>query len=284
MVSSFSTQNGPNANVTPGGSDLSSLTSLLSSLFNGGGFTSGTPGINSFTDLMKSNPNSPFYTSPSSTNPTGAGSSNNPLSAILTSLGIPIPGSGSTGLPGSSPFPSGSQSPSSSNSSLAKLLATLGLSGLAGGLNNRPTTSTSVPNVQPILQPLQQNLVDSYTKSLLGTDLTGYTASGVDDINSQSAIQKQNAMETAAARGVQGPAVDTSLNNIDASRSSQVSKFRQSIPLLQNTLQQAALSNAGNFFNNNKTGLTTTNSGNVAGGAVSGPASILAYLYATGQL
>ena len=270
-----------------GGFDLSSLLGIF-------GGNQLPPGFSSFNQFLQasfpqayanSGTTPPFTSSGSGTDTTG--SSNGGLGGILATLGLSLPGLGVPGnAKGTSPFPT-SSTPGSGNGSgtdLTKLLPILGLLGLTGALNNRPTTQTSTPNLPANLQPLQQATIDNYMKGLTGTDLTGYTSSGVDDLNNQANIQKQNALETAAARGVSGPAVDTSLNSIDAQRSSAVSKFRQSIPLLENSILQGNTNNAANFINSSKTGLTTTSSGNILGGAASGPASLLAYLYGTGQL
>lgn len=270
---------------------------IFSTLF--GGTDPNSFGGIDLSNIFGSSSTSPF-TSSSGTSPVD---NTNILGPLLSTLGIVIPGlslPGSNGrtsptFPGANPtstIPNPTKQTTPQNTNLTSLLPLLALLGISGGLNNRPTTQTSTqtstPNLPANLLPLQQSTIDAYTKSLLGTDLTGYTASGVDDINSNANLAKTNAEETLASHGVTGAAVGTAKNSIDAKRFSDVNKFRQSIPLLQQNLQQQALSNAGGFVNNSKTGLTTngttTSSGNILGGAVSGPASLLAYLYGIGRL
>lgn len=189
---------------------------------------------------------------------------------ILQSLGINLGGA--------------SSNPAGNSSDILKYLLPI-LGGIAGGLDNRSQTTTTTPSFDPSISPLRDQTIKKYTDLLSqDPDLKGYTASGVDDLNRTSDIQKRNAEETLASRGVTGPAVATSLNSIDANRFSAINKFRQSIPLLSEQLNQQNAAAAGSFINGSPKTTTTQTSGNVLGGAVGGSTELLAYLYGLGKL
>lgn len=192
---------------------------------------------------------------------------------ILFPTGSPLPKSGNTSNP--------NQGTGGNRSGIPPWLLPI-LAGVSGGLDNRPGTTTSVPTFDDKVAPLRQQTIDSFS-SLFSKDpdLVGYQTSQTGAINKQSDIAKQNAIEMAAAHGIVGPAVDTSLNSIETNRGNQVTNLNGQVPLLAHSLKVGDLSAVNSFLNGNK-GLSVTSPGNVAGGALSGASGLLAYLYGLG--
>lgn len=204
---------------------------------------------------------------------------------------IPNLGGGSSPSVGGFNFPGvnlnigggGSNGSSNSNNDYLKWLLPL-LAGITGGLDNRAQKTTSTPTFDPQVTPLRNTSIDQYMKLLTeDPDLKGYTASQTGEINRQSDVQKRLAEETAASKGVYGPAVATSLNNVDANRFANITKLKQGVPLLSRQLKSDALTSVGNFVNQNK-GTQVDTSGNVLGGAFGGTTELLAYLYGLGRI
>lgn len=126
------------------------------------------------------------------------------------------------------------------------------------------TSNTNVtnPNINPDDLAFYNSIRDKYT-GLLNTDpdLSGYKAGGISDINHATDLQRQSMMERNAASGISGPAAGANLNNLDANRFSQITKFNQGIPLLANQLKQTTLTNALNAFSAMPKGTTSTSNG-----------------------
>ncbi len=174
-------------------------------------------------------------------------------------------------------------------------LAISGLSALAGGLSNRSQqtqqqqTSTSTPNLDPQDLNFRNQIMSQYLNQLSqGVNLGGYQASGIDDINRNRELQGQQTRENLASRGINGPAFNFALNNINNQRYGDLTRFQQGIPLLQHQLQSDILRNAGGFFSSIPYGQTQTGKGtqtypgNIAGGALGNLSSVLAYFLGQG--
>lgn len=175
--------------------------------------------------------------------------------------------------------------------------------------SNFKTSNATGSSVNPLLAPgyaeYINNIKDKYL-GLINTDpnLTGYTASGVSDINNTSNAQRAAIEANLASRGVTGPAASTSLNANDANRFANITKFKQTIPLLSRQLQQDTLDKALGVFNamprgtytetaggsegfenqfgNQATQGTTTQPGNMLGGGIGNLANLMAFLYGQG--
>lgn len=178
-------------------------------------------------------------------------------------------------------------------------LAISAISGIAGGLANRKqkatqestSTSTTTPNLDPTTMGFRDQIINNYMSSIANPlDTHGYEASGIDDINHLSELQAQKTKENLAARGVRGPAEAFALNNVDANRFSNITKFKQSVPLLRQKMESDILANAGNFFSAIPHGTTQstkstgeqTTPGNVAAGSLGNFASTFANLLGQG--
>jgi len=163
-----------------------------------------------------------------------------------------------------------------------------GLAGLGGALGNRATTTTSTetPNFDLTQLGLRNAIIKNYMQMLApgNLDLSGYQANAIQDINKNRQLQQQQLREQLAARGIQGPAAELAVQNVNNDRFADITHLQNSIPLLRQQLMGQVAQGAGAFFNSSPYGRTTISkgAGNVAGGAVGGAGSALAYLYGQG--
>ena len=190
----------------------------------------------------------------------------------------------------------------------------MGISGLGGLFGNRQQqqnqnintsgsqtggyTGSTTPNLNPQAQGLLDPMISKYMSMLGGTDLSGYQAGGVSDINKMANICNQNIQENLASRGVFGPAASTAYAGSEGQRTGDISKFNQSIPLLQQQLTQQALQTGQGLFNmipygQSQQGTTEqqnqqqqravgTSPGNMLGGLFNTLGGILPQLYGMG--
>ena len=156
------------------------------------------------------------------------------------------------------------------------------------------TANYSTPNLSPIQQAMLNQIYAGTSNQLKnGTNLTGYTQQGLENINSGAQNAQASINANNAARGLNfSPAGSAATTSNTLSRVGQGNQFLSQVPLLQTQLQQQALQQAMQGFQiqptavtsggaTNQTGVSsgTTNSsgtgvnmqyGNPAGGAVSG--------------
>jgi hypothetical protein len=124
---------------------------------------------------------------------------------------------------------------------------------ISGGLGNRaqtfPGTSsgTSSTSINPTLDPLASSgyndIITKY-QNLLSSDpdLKGYQASESSNINKLAGVQKENTVESMAARGITtGPAVSTAANSVENNRINQQIGLSNSIPILSRQLTENTL-------------------------------------------
>lgn len=151
-------------------------------------------------------------------------------------------------------------------------------SALAGFLTNRDKTQTSntsgtssgstfsgtdiTPTQTPENQQFMNDIRNKYS-SMLNEDpnLTGFTASGLRDINRGSDLQSQNLEGILAARGITGPAAANALGGVQQNRFNQATQFRSGIPLVARQLRSDMLGKAGEFFSRLPVGNSTTSFG-----------------------
>jgi hypothetical protein len=162
----------------------------------------------------------------------------------------------------------------------------VGLSAAGGALGNRKetTTQTQNTNLTPEQQLLLKQLMEQQAKLSAGTDLTGYEAGQVSDINKTRALQLQNVQENAALRGITGDALGNAENSVDSQRYGDIVKLHQQIPMLQNQLETNALQTGQSLFTatpKNVVGTGTTPN-NAVGGGLSNAAATLAYFLGQG--
>jgi Chaperone of endosialidase len=144
------------------------------------------------------------------------------------------------------------QNTTTSGSSSGNTNLTSNASALSSILNNvnlqqGQTTSTQL---DPATQAFLTQLMSGYTGlANTGTDMSGYTGSGLSSINQTFNGAQTNADQSLAARGLStSPVAAAATANIQAARAGQQSQFLNSIPLIQNQLRQANLGSAANFF------------------------------------
>lgn len=153
-----------------------------------------------------------------------------------------------------------------------------GLAGLFGGGQQQKTTTqgttsqTGTSNTNntttPNLSPIQQQLVNMFTQGAQNlynqgpTDLSGYTAGGLQQINNSSNIANKTLSNTLAARGLSySPAAANALTANESNRVNQSASFLQQIPLLQRQLQQQNIQGLTSAFQALPTAVTSTGSG-----------------------
>lgn len=177
--------------------------------------------------------------------------------------------------------------------SLALPLLTTGISALAGlfGAKKSPTvtnqnsTNTTTPNIGAN----QENLIDQFTqgitKQMQGTDLTGYTGQGLQQINQTAGVGDKMSDNILAARGLSNsPYAAFMKNQNNNNRLNQSSQFLNQIPLLQQQLRQQAIQSAisgsqaipfGSTQTGSSTSTTTGGNGSPIAGALSGAGAAL---------
>jgi hypothetical protein len=168
-----------------------------------------------------------------------------------------------------------------------------GLAGLSGAVANRggktSSTNTSNPTLDPATADLKGNIINK-TNTLLNEDpnLTGYQAQQTQQINKNSEIQRQKAIENLVSRGIDpnSPAGVAALNSVDSQRFGAITNLNEAIPLEATQMKQSILNSANQSFSTLPKGTsstgTTTTPGNKLGGFVSGLAQTLAYLHGRG--
>jgi hypothetical protein len=95
-----------------------------------------------------------------------------------------------------------------------------------------------------------------------GTDLSGYTSSGLQNINQSANLQNKALQNIIASRGLSfSPAAATAQTMGEQNRLNQSSQFLNQIPLLQRQLQQQGLQGLMQAFGTLPTGVSTTGGG-----------------------
>jgi hypothetical protein len=165
-----------------------------------------------------------------SSNPWGA--------ALLTGLG------GAAGA-----FPTNTSGSGSSSGTTNLTSSADALSQLVNAINLGQTQTTSQqldPETQAFLNKLMSHFSDIAST---GVDMSGFTGSGLSDINRSFNGAQTNLDTNLAARGLStSPVAAAASAGLQAQRATQQSTFLNSIPLLKNQLQLANLTPAANFF------------------------------------
>ncbi len=166
--------------------------------------------------------------------------------------------------------------------------ATVGLAGLGGVLGNTQgaRTSTSTPTIAPGYQSLADMLkARAMSRLNMGTNLNGYQATGVNNINSAfgNAAIGQNA--NLEARGLAtSPVAAAVTGNVNTARAGNIATFLNGIPLLQRQLQDQDISNALGQVTSLGRGTSNVGAGSAAAGGFTSAAEMLAYLNGKGVL
>lgn len=165
-----------------------------------------------------------------------------------------------------------------------------GVAGLAGGLLNKPQTTTGSQNSnmtgsQTVNQSMtgsssqnpQYDQLGSSLRAFLGQQylsrasqtpdfMNQYQNSGIQAINSGANSSRQALQQILAARGLSNsPAAATSEAGQEANRIGQITQFNTQLPLVQDQLQQQRLQQLGGFFQGLPVGSTSTTEGQQEG-------------------
>lgn len=162
-----------------------------------------------------------------------------------------------------------------------------GVAGAIGGLF--PQTSTTNTNFNqnqsgtssqefqnqgsttPVLDPYADTMRKTIDQSAMqnlntDTDLSGYEAGGLKQINDSAGVQDQILKANLAARGLSySPVAATAENQGQIARVSQGSQFVNQIPLLRQQMYQQKLQQALQVFQANPYGTATQGSGSASG-------------------
>lgn len=122
------------------------------------------------------------------------------------------------------------------------------------------TAGTTRYDLDPQTQQFLNEIMGRYRQGL-NPDLRGYEAQGLQNINRGADLQQQALSNIMATRGLsRSPVAGAGAGNIDNQRFAQSTQFRNSLPLLQNQMQQENLAAAGNFFQAIPKNISTTGS------------------------
>lgn len=163
-------------------------------------------------------------------------------------------------------------------------LALGGASFLGGLLGNRKqsttTTQTDTPDASAFNQMLMR-LVKQRLQS--GTDLSGYAANGIQDINKTFGAAQTGLNAELTSRGLSdSPVAAGPLSTLQTGRAGSIAQLINSLPMLQRQQQNEDVSAGARLYEMQPRTTTTDASGNKAGGAAGSLASMLAYLYGHG--
>jgi hypothetical protein len=131
-----------------------------------------------------------------------------------------------------------------------------------------------------------------------GGDISGYRATGLQDINSAYDLINQSLQNKLAAQGILGsPAAGPALSALEVGRGSEVSRFLSGLPLLERQLRNEDLESVLRYWamrplgqqtlsqtSGTGTGTATMSSGGGAAGAFSSMGSMLGWMYGMGML
>lgn len=198
-----------------------------------------------------------------------------PLASLFSAGALPASAAtaaGTVGLGGG-----GGGSVAALASLLPQLLGT-GLSAAAGafGAQDKGSTSssqqtsstaTSTPNLSPEQHALINMIIKASTDQYnQDTDVSGYTANGLQNINNASNIQSKTVQNLLASRGLSySPAAVTALANPQSQKLQQSSAFLNSVPQYQRQLKEQSLTDLMKSFGLLPTAVTTTNNGTNTG-------------------
>ncbi len=167
-------------------------------------------------------------------------------------------------------------------------LVSIGLSAAGGALANSEgaRTGTQAPTIAPGYQSLADLLkARAMARLNMGTDMGGYRASGVNNINSafdNAALGTNAGLE---ARGLAtSPVAAAVAGKANTARAGDIATFLNGIPLLQRQLQDQDMANATNQVGRFGVGQQTVAPGSAVAGGFGSAAEMLAYLNGKGVL
>ncbi len=167
-------------------------------------------------------------------------------------------------------------------------IALAGLGGVIADKSKQTATQSTTPTVAPQYGPLQSRLLDIVKNRLSQpADLSGYTSSGVNNINRAYGLTAQNTNNSLTARGLAGSpvagVVDATRNN---ARAGDIASFENSVPLLADQLTRENLQQGAGLLSmgrgSTSTGTQEQSAGGGWGGAITNVAGMIGYLQGKG--
>lgn len=163
-----------------------------------------------------------------------------------------------------------------------------GISAIGGALSNTQgaRTGTSTPTIAPGYQSLADLLrARAMGRLQTGTDLGGYQAGGITNINSAYNNAALGTNANLEARGLAtSPVAAAVAAKANAARAGDIGSFLNTIPLLQRQFQNEDITNGTNQVAQFGRGTSTVAPGSAIGGAFTSAAEMLAYLRGRGAL
>lgn len=155
---------------------------------------------------------------------------------------------------------------------------------IAGGYLSKKSSQSTTPTMDPAYGPLQNMVLSSIQNRLNSSpDMSGFTGSGVADINKTYEGADQNLTNSLTARGLNSsPVAGAGAATLQAGRASDIARFRNSIPLLKDALQRQNLTDATGLLGIGRGVSTTASSGGGPAGAAESLAAYLGYLNGKG--
>jgi len=160
----------------------------------------------------------------------------------------------------------------------------IGALGSIFGGSKKARTSTMTPIESPEYNPLRDALMKQAMARIGSTTpLEGYEAGGIQTINRNAELQRQLLNNSLTARGLStSPVAGVAETNLDTGRMEEISRFQNSLPLLQRELQNQDWQQGLQLFGQRRTGTETVNPGSAVGSGLTSAAGLLAYLYGSG--
>jgi hypothetical protein len=161
----------------------------------------------------------------------------------------------------------------------------LGLSALGGALSGRKSanTQTNMPQTAPQYKGLEDMLIKR-ASSRLNTDpnLTGYTSSGLSNINSVYDLVRTQKQNDLTRRGLSTSPIAAVVDETSSNaRAGDITDFLNSIPLLKRQLQDQDFNSASALLGHG-TGTQTVLPNSASAGAMNSLGSMLGFLIGQG--
>ncbi len=163
-----------------------------------------------------------------------------------------------------------------------------GLSAAGGAMANSEgaRTGTAAPTIAPGYQSLADLLkARAMARLNMGTDMGGFKAAGVNNINgafSNAAVGTNAGLE---ARGLAtSPVAAAVAGHANTARAASIAEFLNSVPLIQRQLQNEDMANATSQVRNFGVGQRTVAPGSAVAGGLDSAAKMLAFLRGSGVL
>ncbi len=167
-------------------------------------------------------------------------------------------------------------------------LVSIGLSAAGGALSNTQgaRTGTAAPTIAPGYQSLADLLkARAMARLNMGTDMGGFKAAGVNNINGAFSNAAMGTNAGLEARGLAtSPVAAAVAGHANTARAASIAEFLNTVPLIQRQLQNEDMANATSQVRNFGVGQQTVAPGSPVAGGFTSAAEMLAYLNGKGVL